>query len=104
MPIPLSPNDDSLPHSTAWMHPRLAADAVVARCRQTRGFQAEHDFWIDFARIYTEVENTVRPEQRFAFSTEVDERLAQMGLATWSIMSHLGARDDPPSPWAAAGG
>lgn len=103
MSISASPNDDSLPHSTLWMHPRLAADAVAARCHQTRGFQAEHDFWLDFARIYTEVENTVRPEQRFAFAMEVDERLAQMGLAAWSIVSHLGAVDDP-APRAAAGG
>lgn len=87
-----SPLDDSLPHSHAWTNPRLAADDVLARCRQAHGFPAEQEFWERFRRIYAEAETTVRPEQRFAFATEVDGRLARMGLAPWSIKSHIRSR------------
>lgn len=96
-PMNTSPLDDSLPHLPAWIHPRLAADAVVAKCRQALGFQAEQDFWVEFGRIYADAETTVRPEQRFAFATEVDGRLARMGLAPWSLMSRLRAPSGAPS-------
>lgn len=88
--------------SPGWIHPRLAADGVAARCRQARGFQAEQDFWKEFRRIYAEAETTVDPAQRFAFAAEVDGRLARMGLAPWSIMSRLAAADDLP-PLASRG-
>lgn len=88
-----SPVRNTLAPPAAWINPRRAADAVVAKCRQSRGFQAEHDFWMEFRRIYAEAEITVQPEQRFAFATEVDGRLARMGLSAWSIMSHLRPAD-----------
>lgn len=81
----------------AWTSPRLAADAVVARCRQAHGFQAEGEFWNEFGRIYAEAETTVEPGQRFAFATEVDGRLARMGLAPWSLVSRLRTTGRPPS-------
>lgn len=82
-----SPLDDSLPLPPRWTAPRHAADGVVEKCLQTHGFQAEHDFWTAFRRIYEEAETRVEPGQRFAFATEVDARLARMGLAPWSLMS-----------------
>ncbi|MGO1718580.1 MAG: hypothetical protein ACTHZI_00095 [Luteimonas sp.] len=90
-----SPVDDSVPLPAGWTAPRLAADDVVARCRQAHGFQADRDFWREFSRIYTEAETTVEPAQRFAFATEVDGRLARMGLAPWSIMSRQGTAGNP---------
>jgi len=86
-----SPVDESLPPSRDWTTPRVAADGVVEKCRQAHGFQAEQDFWTGFRHIYEEAEARVQPEQRFAFATEVDGRLARMGLTPWSIMSRVPA-------------
>lgn len=80
------PLDDSLPESCIWTSPRQAADAVILKCQQKHGFQSEQDFWDEFSHIYAEAETTVRPEQRLAFTTEVDGHLVRMGLAAWSIV------------------
>lgn len=97
MPIPL---DASLANSPGRTCPRQAAEVVMKRCRQARGFQAERDFWMEFGRIYAQVRATVAEDQQFAFATQVDGRLAEMGLAPWSIMSRLAMQDDqqPPQP------
>lgn len=61
----------------------------MTRCRQSHGFQTEHEFWAEFGHVYADVESTVHPDQRFAFATRVDGHLAEMGLASWSVMSRL---------------
>lgn len=90
-----SPLDESLPLPSRWTTPRHAADGVVEKCHRAHGFQAEHDFWLEFRRIYEEAETRVEPGQRFAFATEVDARLARMGLAPWSLMSRVQANGGP---------
>ena len=92
----ISPVDDSAPLLAEWTTPRLAADGVVAKCRQVNGFQADQDFWSEFRRIYAEAETSVPPAQRLAFAAEVDGRLAGMGLVPWSIMSRQAAGSPTP--------
>lgn len=76
-----------------FLEPDEAVDQVISRCLRGAGFGPEKDFWEGFARTYSQVEARVDPERRFAFSIRVDARLAQMGLAPWSVMSHIVARE-----------
>lgn len=84
-PIPLHP-------PARFLEPDEAVDLVVSRCLRGACFGPEKDFWDGFARTYSQVEEQVDPERRFAFSIRVDARLAQMGLAPWSVMSRIVAR------------
>lgn len=70
----------------------------MVECRQTRGFQADQEFWLEFGHTYARIEPTVRPEQRFAFAMQVDGRLAEMGLAPWSIMGRVDAPEGSQAP------
>lgn len=85
-PLPLHP-------PAPLLEPGEAVDLVVARCLRGAGFGPEKDFWESFAHAYSQVEAQVDPQRRFAFSIRVDSRLAHMGLAPWSVMRHVVARE-----------
>lgn len=81
-------------HSPArFLEPDEAVDLVMSCCLRGACFGPEKDFWDGFARTFSQVEEQVDPERRFAFSIRVDSRLAQMGLAPWSVMSRVIARE-----------
>lgn len=85
-PLPLHP-------PSAFLEPDDAVDLVMSRCLRGACFGPEKDFWDSFALTYAQVEERVDPERRFAFSIRVDSRLVQMGLAPWSVMSRIVARE-----------
>ena len=76
-----------------FLEPDEAVDLVMVRCLRGASFGPEKDFWESFALTYSQVEAQVDPQRRFAFSIRVDSRLAHMGLAPWSVMSHIVARE-----------
>jgi len=83
----------SLHPPARFLEPDEAVDLVMSRCLRGACFGPEKDFWDSFARTYWQVEEQVDPERRFAFSIRVDSRLAQMGLAPWSVMSRIVASE-----------
>lgn len=87
------------PASTVPLHPPArflepdeAVDLVMSHCLHGACFGPEKDFWESFSHTFCQVEARVDPKRRFAFSIRVDSRLAQMGLAPWSVMSRIVAR------------
>lgn len=72
-----------------YIEPDDAVDLVMSRCLRGACFGPEKDFWDTFSCTYSQVEEQVDPDRRFAFSIRVDSRLAQMGLAPWSVMSRV---------------
>jgi len=86
---------------TPGLDPDDAVDRLMAQCLRNSSFGPEKDFWDAFARAYARMEARVDPQRRFAFAVRVDSRLAQMGLAPWSVMSRIVANATPGAGVAA---
>lgn len=82
-----------LPPPARWMAADEAVDRLMADCLRNSSFGPEKDFWDAFACAYARIESRVDPQRRFAFAIRVDSRLAQMGLAPWSVMSRIVANE-----------
>ena len=76
-----------------FLEPDEAVDLVMSRCLRGACFGPEKDFWESFSHTYSQIEEQVDPQRRFAFAIRVDARLAQMGLAPWSVMGRILARE-----------
>jgi len=84
---PASPLPLQAPAS--YLEPDEAVELVMSLCLRGPSFGPEKDFWETFSHTYSQVRRQVDPERRFAFGIHVDARLAQMGLAPWSVMSRV---------------